>query len=185
MAYYETYMPNESGELQKVVYNCDVGFCLPYYGETAPPGTLLCDGSEISREAYKELFQVLGTKAGAGDGVSTFNLPDFRGQFVRGVGGNAAALGVSQGDAIRNIMGTLIFRGGGSDGGEPDVIYSSASGAFSFQSAQASEVTSSLVQTQASKTTQEVSFAVSYTGLPVANENRPTNTALLWCIIYE
>lgn len=185
MAYYATYMPNENGELQKVVINAGVGFVLPFYGETAPPGTLACDGSEISRAAYDELFAVLGTKAGAGDGSTTFNLPDLRGQFVRGVGGNAAALGVAQGDAIRDIMGTLIFRGGGLDGNEPDVIYSSASGAFSFQGAQLSEVTSSLVQTQASKTTQEVSFAVSYTGLPVADENRPTNTALLWCIIYE
>ena len=84
-----------------------VGFCLPFYGEVAPPGTLACDGSEISREAYKELFDVLGTKAGAGDGVSTFNLPDLRGQFVRGTGGNAAALGVEQGDAIRDIVGTF------------------------------------------------------------------------------
>ena len=181
MAYYATYMPDEFGEMQKVVINAGVGFVLPYYGETAPPGTLACDGSEISRTVYDELFQVLGTKAGAGNGSTTFNLPDLRGQFVRGVGGNSAALGVAQGDAIRNITGTLLFRGGGTDGGVPDVIYASASGAFSFQDAQASEATSSLVQTQASKTTQEVSFAVSYTGLPVANENRPTNMSLLWC----
>lgn len=37
MAYYATYMPNELGELQKVVINAGVGFVLPYYGETAPP----------------------------------------------------------------------------------------------------------------------------------------------------
>ncbi len=111
MAYFARYMLDEHGNMRKVVINAGVGFCLPYYGETAPPGTLACDGSEISREAYKELFQVLGTKAGTGDGATTFNLPDLRGMFVRGTGGNAAELGVEQEDAIRNISGAIMIRG--------------------------------------------------------------------------
>lgn len=50
-----------------------------------PAGWLLCDGSAISRTTYAALFQVIGTLHGAGDGVSTFNLPDYRGRFQRGV----------------------------------------------------------------------------------------------------
>src|SRR5262245_20383477 len=50
-----------------------------------PPGWLLCDGSAISRTTYSELFQAIGTASGAGDGKDTFNLPDYRGSFLRGV----------------------------------------------------------------------------------------------------
>ena len=51
---------------------------------TAPTGYLECDGSAISRTTYADLFTVIGTTWGAGDGSSTFNLPDLRGEFVRG-----------------------------------------------------------------------------------------------------
>jgi len=52
---------------------------------TPPTGYLICDGSAISRTTYAELFIVLGTTYGAGDGSTTFNLPDYRGQFLRGL----------------------------------------------------------------------------------------------------
>ena len=51
---------------------------------TAPSGYLECDGSAVSRTTYADLFTVIGTTWGAGDGSSTFNLPDLRGEFVRG-----------------------------------------------------------------------------------------------------
>lgn len=51
---------------------------------TEPTGYLACDGSAISRTAYSALFAVLGTLYGAGDGSTTFNLPDLRGEFIRG-----------------------------------------------------------------------------------------------------
>jgi microcystin-dependent protein len=47
---------------------------------------MLCDGSAISRTLYPDLFALLGTTWGAGDGSSTFNLPDFRGRFLLGAG---------------------------------------------------------------------------------------------------
>ncbi len=50
-----------------------------------PQGWLLCDGSEVSRTTYARLFAALGTTAGAGDGATTFNLPDYRGYFLRGL----------------------------------------------------------------------------------------------------
>ena len=51
----------------------------------------LCDGQEVSRVTYSALFDIVGTNFGEGDGVSTFNLPDYRGKFLRGLGGNSAA----------------------------------------------------------------------------------------------
>ena len=50
-----------------------------------PPGdSLYCDGSAISRSTYSDLFDVIGVQYGVGDGSTTFNLPDLRGEFVRG-----------------------------------------------------------------------------------------------------
>ena len=51
---------------------------------TVPSGYLECDGSAISRTTYSDLFSTIGTAFGAGDGSSTFNIPDLRGEFVRG-----------------------------------------------------------------------------------------------------
>lgn len=51
---------------------------------TAPSGWLDCDGSAVSRTTYSSLFSAIGTTFGTGDGSTTFNLPDLRGEFVRG-----------------------------------------------------------------------------------------------------
>lgn len=51
-----------------------------------PKGFLLCDGSALKRNIYAELFSVIGTTFGAGDGSTTFNLPDLRAAFIRGAG---------------------------------------------------------------------------------------------------
>lgn len=52
---------------------------------TAPAGSLKANGAAISRTAYAALFAVIGTTYGGGDGFNTFNLPDLRGEFLRGV----------------------------------------------------------------------------------------------------
>jgi len=51
---------------------------------TPPTGWLKCNGAAVSRTAYSALFARVGTTFGAGDGVATFNLPDLRGEFLRG-----------------------------------------------------------------------------------------------------
>ena len=61
-----------------------VGTILTFGASTPPSGFLECNGSAISRSTYASLFSILSTTHGAGDGSSTFNLPDLRGQFVRG-----------------------------------------------------------------------------------------------------
>lgn len=55
-----------------------------YAGSSAPGGWLLCNGSAVSRTTYPKLFAAIGTTYGAGDGSSTFNLPDLRGRVPVG-----------------------------------------------------------------------------------------------------
>jgi microcystin-dependent protein len=62
------------------------GFFGDFAGTTAPAGWLACDGSAVSRTTYAALFSAIGTTWGAGDGSTTFNLPDRRGTFARGAG---------------------------------------------------------------------------------------------------
>lgn len=71
------------------------GTVLPFAGSTAPTGWLLCYGQAISRTTYANLFAVIGTTYGVGDGSTTFNLPDLRGRIAAGkdnMGGSAAGV---------------------------------------------------------------------------------------------
>lgn len=75
---------------------------------------LFCDGREISREAYPDLFEAIGTTYGEGNGTTTFNIPDRRGYFGRCLDAGAEVdyqsdreIGSKQGDAIRNITGKM------------------------------------------------------------------------------
>ena len=52
--------------------------------DAAPEGSLICDGRLLSRTTYADLFAKIGTTYGAGDGSTTFQLPDYRGEFLRG-----------------------------------------------------------------------------------------------------
>jgi microcystin-dependent protein len=91
------------------------GSVMAYAGAAAPTGWLLCDGSAQSRVRYPTLFQALGVAHGSGDGTTTFNLPDYRGRFLRGLDQGtqrdpdaktrtAAAAGGSVGDAVGSIQ---------------------------------------------------------------------------------
>ena len=62
------------------------GATLDYAGPTPPVGWLLCDGSAVSRTTYAALFTAIGTTWGAGDGSTTFNLPDLRDRTTVGRG---------------------------------------------------------------------------------------------------
>lgn len=69
------------------------GIMAPYGGATAPDGWLLCYGQAISRTTYAALFTAISTTYGAGDGSTTFNIPDLRGRVVAGqddMGGTSA-----------------------------------------------------------------------------------------------
>lgn len=123
---------------------------------SAPDGWLVCNGAEVSRSEYADLFAAIGILYGAGDGVTTFSLPDLRGEFVRGADGGrnvdtGRALGSAQGDSIKShshSLATTTFAGGG--GGVP---YGSGSASGSGM-----------------------------TGAYGGGETRPRNVALLPCI---
>lgn len=60
------------------------GVILPFGSDTPPAGFLLCDGSEIDRGTFAALFAVIGENYGAGNGSTTFNLPNLQGRFPQG-----------------------------------------------------------------------------------------------------
>jgi microcystin-dependent protein len=66
------------------------GVVFPYAGITPPTGYLICNGSLVSRTTYAGLFAVIGTTYGAGDGSTTFQLPDLRQRFPMGMASSGA-----------------------------------------------------------------------------------------------
>lgn len=90
------------------------GMILPYAGTTVPAGFLPCDGSAVSRAAYPNLFGAIGTTWGAGDGSTTFNVPDLRGRSPVGTspGGlgtdrpSARALAATGGEETHQLITT-------------------------------------------------------------------------------
>ena len=105
------------------------GMIAPFAGpaDKIPAGWLLCDGRAVSRSEYVNLYKAIGICWGNGNGSTTFNLPDLRGMFLRGVSGDSGNdpdassrtmltnnggntgnnVGSYQGDAIRNITGKV------------------------------------------------------------------------------
>ena len=57
---------------------------MPFAGGVAPAGWLKANGVAVSRSTYSDLFGVIGTTYGVGDGSTTFGLPDLRAEFIRG-----------------------------------------------------------------------------------------------------
>ncbi len=70
-----------------------IGAILAFGGATAPSGWLLCQGQAISRTTYVALFAVIGTAFGAGDGSTTFNVPDLREATTKGAGETGQTVG--------------------------------------------------------------------------------------------
>ena len=68
------------------------GGIVPYTSTTPPSGWLLCDGSAVSRVTYADLFAVISTTFGAGDGSTTFNLPDLAGRVIAGYSASGSRL---------------------------------------------------------------------------------------------
>lgn len=94
----------ESGEEVAI----PVGMVALFAGAVIPDGWLSCDGSEIDRATYADLFAAISTTFGVGNGTSTFNLPDFR---------SRSPVGAGQGSGLTN-------RATGSSGGEETHILS-------------------------------------------------------------
>lgn len=152
--------------------------------QTAPAGWLIANGSEVSRTQFSDLFSAIGTLFGNGNGSTTFNLPDMRGQFVRGLDlsrglDSGRVFGSNQSDSLRShshaasadVQGSHShsyvdaypqFPGTGMDGGNTYSI---------------PELT--VTRTTAAAGAHSHNISVQATG---GNETRPTNVALLPCI---
>jgi hypothetical protein len=155
---------------------------------TATPlsGWLECDGAAVSRTTYADLFAVISDDYGPGNGTTTFNLPDLRGEFIRGFDNGAGndpdaasrtdrgdgttgdAVGTKQDFALENITGT-VGRLQSSDANPPP-----ATGAFSMGS-------TSNTNGGGGGPTAIASFDASDV-VQTSTETRPRNVAMMWII---
>lgn len=83
-------------------YSVPIGCIIPFSGNTIPVGFLLCDGSEVSKTDYADLYAVIGTIYGSCTDTTKFKLPDLRDRFAQGANGN---LGTSKDAGLPNITG--------------------------------------------------------------------------------
>lgn len=110
-----TVVSGDSGGTVVTTIDVPPGIVWPYAGSSAPTGFLLCYGQAISRTTYANLYAVIGTTYGTGDGSTTFNLPDLRGRAVFGkdnMGGSAASRITS---GVSGVNGTTLGASGGSE----------------------------------------------------------------------
>lgn len=108
--------------MQKIQVGIPTGSVFPFAGTVEPFGFLLCDGRSLLRAEYPGLFSVIGTAHGAAD-ATHFNIPDYRGMFLRGVDSGrgldpnrttrtAAKTGGNTGDTVGSIQGQATAKNG-------------------------------------------------------------------------
>lgn len=78
----------DSGETKATIVSSATppGVMMMYGASTAPTGWLLCNGAAVSRSTYADLYAIIGTTYGNGNGSTTFNVPDLKGRFPLGYG---------------------------------------------------------------------------------------------------
>lgn len=131
---------------------------------TAPSGWLLCNGSAISRSTYAALFAVVGTLYGVGDGVTTFNVPELRGEFLRGAD---QGRGIDAGRAVGTAQAGQMPSHDHGPGGQ-----NTLGGVINGEGIPGSIATS----------VREIVGLVAEGGTENASENRPRNVSVLYCI---
>ena len=162
---------------------------------SAPTGYLKCNGAAVSRATYSDLFTAIGTTFGAGDGSTTFNLPDLRGEWVRGWDdGRGVDSGRVFGSTQSEMIGphnhtattTGTFSGTSNTTGAHTHTVPAESGAGAGTGAANSIQTSSSISTSsAGDHSHTVSGSISASTTVNNNsgtENRVRNVALLYCI---
>lgn len=111
-----------------------IGGIIPFAGQNAPTGYLMCNGQEVSRTEYSYLFDIIGTTYGEGDGSTTFNVPDLRDKFPQGASG-ANTVGTIKEAGLPNITGETKYLSAG-------VVWNGApSGAFRGYASDGTKVT--------------------------------------------
>ncbi|GAA5481960.1 tail fiber protein [Haloferula sargassicola] len=162
---------------------CPAGTILPYAGDNAPSGWLLCNGATVSRSTYSSLYSVVGNRFGSGNNSSTFHLPDFRGRFLRGRDGGAGrdpdrnsrgAMngGGATGDAVGSVQGDMLQS---HNHGYQDIYYSEGGGPVNVPDRLGSG------DTDHDNGGYQISRTSSASG---GNETRPTNANVNYIIKY-
>ena len=160
------------------------GAVMPFATATPPNGWLPCDGRVVSRTTYSLLFFCIGTTFGAGNGSTTFALPDLRGYFVRGSGINsdgtaAGNFGAKQADDFKSHNHT----GSTSQNGSHNHTYNSHTATFNLQGGTSGGAVQNIMRNpDGNGQTSAVgnhSHTITAEG---GTENRPRNIALLYCI---
>lgn len=85
------------------------GMIFPWPDDTPPEGAIVADGREMNRTTYAGLFAIYGTKYGAGDGSTTFNVPDLDGRFIE-LTTDAESVGQFVEPGLPNIIGVAFQR---------------------------------------------------------------------------
>ena len=85
----------------------NTGTILPHGSSTVPSGFLSCDGSAVSRSTYADLYGIIGTTWGSGDGSSTFHVPALRASTIRGTGTHGSSTNGNTGAFYRGNVGTF------------------------------------------------------------------------------
>jgi microcystin-dependent protein len=155
------------------------GMVAPFAMNAAPTGWLKCNGAAVSRTTYADLFSAIGVTWGAGNGSSTFNVPDLRGEFVRGWDDgrgidSGRSFASQQLDALQNITGTFGPVKAGSLASNP-THNTTASGAFTVGDWEAQQGDGG------NRSGVHIHFNASRV-VRTAGETRPRNRALLYCI---
>ena len=96
-----------------------IGSYIQFAGSQAPAGFLVCNGGAISRTTYSQLFAVIGTTYGSGDGSTTFNLPNLTDRFLQG----STTSGTVKNAGLPNITGFFNYN---CTGTTKDVSYTGA-----------------------------------------------------------
>jgi microcystin-dependent protein len=171
------------------------GCIMAYAASTSPTGWLICNGAAVSRYDYWSLFAVIGTQFGEGDGLLTFNLPDYQGAFLRGTGSNGVYSGPdlneSQAHATQthNHLATSTVTDPGHSHTTSDAYWSSATegnqgllGAGSTEDYDNGIVSRTVTSsTYTTGITVATSVANSTTSVNT-NETRPYNFGINWII---
>jgi microcystin-dependent protein len=151
-----------------------VGSIIAWTTGTAPSDYLHCDGSAINRTTYAGLFGVISTSYGTGDGSTTFNIPDYRGRFLRGF---------ANGQSTDPDRATRTNRGDGTTG---DNVGTNQADEFKGHNHSATTTARNIATGGAGNLASgggSPNTAGSVTiGTSGGNETRPINTYVMWCI---
>jgi len=166
------------------------GSVIAFAVNTPPVGWLSCNGAAVSRTTYADLFEAIGNTFGSGDGSTTFNVPDLRGEFLRGWDANRGvdsgrSFGSSQSDQIINHThsGTTNTDGAHSHltdlGRIDDLNFTSGSGQTPPSDGPAGP---GQYPIDSNNSAHNHAFTTNNPNVSSGSETRPTNVALLYCI---